>query len=73
MANRKRIKVAIKSAQLVTSSDKKRAFWINEMNVNLKVEVKCKKPYIKIFGTIKYIKESEIQEYISRKAIIFYE
>lgn len=72
MANRKRVKVTIKYAQIVTSSDRKRAFFINEVNINNKVS-KYRRPYVKIFGTIKYIRESEINEYVEHKVTVYYE
>ena len=72
MTKRKRIKVSI-NAQIVTSSDKKRAFYINEMNINLGIDTRYHRPYIKIFGIIQYIKDSEVKSYIEHGATIYYE
>mgnify|MGYP006902656496 CR=1 FL=1 len=72
MTKRKRIRVTIKYAQIVTSSDRKRAFFINEVNIKHGVS-KYRRPYVKIFGVVKYIKESEISEYVEHKVTVYYE
>lgn len=73
MANRKRVKVAIRYTQMVTSSDRKRAFWINEVNICSGVNTKYKRPYVKILGVTKYIKENEIQSYVEHNITVYYE
>lgn len=70
---RKRIR--IKEVQMVTSSDRKRAFYINEININMCIDTKVsvvKRPYIKVFGEVKFIAETEISVYVEHGCTIYY-
>ena len=71
--SRKRIKVTVKTVIPVTSSDKRRAFWMNEVNINLNIQNEYKRPYIRMFGKVKYIKREEVKMYIEHKITVHYE
>lgn len=69
---RKRIKVTVRYAQAVTSSNKKRAFWMNEVNLSCNKK-EIKRPYVKVFGKIKYLKEHEVEMYTEHQITVYYE
>lgn len=72
MANRPRIKA--KMTMPVTSSNKRTAFMMNEINATFHIKggVEKKRPYIKIFGKEVFIQDGEVKEYTEHKITIYY-
>lgn len=70
---RSRIKVRTQECVPITSSDKYRAFMMNELRVTHPEKyVEKKKPYYKFFGQEKFINESEVELFKAHGVTIYY-
>ena len=70
---RSRIKVRTQECVPITSSDKYRAFMMNELRVTHPEKyVEKKKPYYKFFGQEKFISESEVELFKAHGVTIYY-
>ena len=70
---RSRIKVRTQECVPITSSDKYRAFMMNELRVTHPEKyIEKKKPYYKFFGQEKFISESEVELFKAHGVTIYY-
>lgn len=70
---RPRIRVKTQEYVLITSSDPRRAFMMNEWRINHPEKyVEKKRPYYRFFGKEKFISESEVALFKAHGVTIYY-